>query len=145
MIDFRAATLADQKMLFEWRNDPLTHLQSISQDLVSWEGHQAWFGESLKAENRKIFIAVLQGISLGMIRWDQMNTVRELSWLIGSESRGHGYGTKMLTQFIRRFPFHYEAKVRVSNQASFKMALNAGFSLRSKDDEIYYLALAGPL
>lgn len=144
-INFRAATLSDQKILFDWRNDQQTRLQSLNQDFVTWESHQDWFDKSLKTETRQIFIAVDQGRSVGMIRWDQKNKARELSWLIGSEFRGHGYGNKMLKQFIQMFPFQYEAKVRVSNQASLKMALNAGFRLRLEKDDIYYLTLAGPL
>jgi spore coat polysaccharide biosynthesis predicted glycosyltransferase SpsG/ribosomal protein S18 acetylase RimI-like enzyme len=66
----RAATLADSRQLWTWRNDPVTRAGSRSRAEVAWEDHLRWFTASL-ARTDRILLVVEDAIGpVGTVRWD---------------------------------------------------------------------------
>ena len=66
----RAATLADSRQLWEWRNDPVTRAGSRSRAEVAWEDHRRWFTASL-ARTDRILLMVEDAVGpVGTVRWD---------------------------------------------------------------------------
>ena len=57
-VTIRPARDDDVRLLFEWRNDPVTRAGSFSDGEVPWEDHVAWFKASLDNPSRHIFMAL---------------------------------------------------------------------------------------
>lgn len=134
-LSFRRAGFSDARLLFDWRNDPLTRENSIQTSEVTWAQHQEWLDHSLKNDKREIWIAVVAGQDVGMIRKD-LGHISELSWSVAPECRGQGLGSQILTQFVQKHPGSYKAKIKKHNQASLKMAEVAGFKKLHEEEEL---------
>ena len=135
-IILRPATMGDAKLLFDWRNDPETRMQSIDTGEVFWDKHLEWLKKSLSNQNRKIIIAKIKGQPVGTIRLDIGKPRSELSWTVAPSARGKGVGTKMVLKAIQFFSCPLLAKIKPGNLASMKIAEKAGFQKQSSGTEI---------
>lgn len=140
-LKFRAASAEDVKLLFDWRNDPLTRRFSTQTQELVWQEHENWFLQSLGKSDRKIFIVENKGFKVGMLRWDLDENYKELSWSVAAEFRGQGYGGVMLEQFIQWQPGPYRARIKAENQASLRMALKAGFKVSKQEKDVFFLTV----
>jgi len=61
-----------EKLIWAWRNDPITRKMSRNSDEISWDEHQKWFQASLAGNERKLHIGVMDKVPFGMIRYDIM-------------------------------------------------------------------------
>lgn len=122
----RRATMADAKMLFDWRNDPETCAASINSDPPQWEGHQKWLDASLCNPERALLIAEVDGVPVGTVRIDHGEET-ELSWTVAPDQRGKGIAKQMVE--LACPPEHVVAKIKPENVASQKVAESAGFML----------------
>ena len=66
------ANLEHSKIIWKWRNDPLTRKMSDSDIFISFNDHHEWFKNVLKDKNRIIYIGSYQNIPFGMIRFDKL-------------------------------------------------------------------------
>lgn len=99
----RRATLDDAHLLFTWRNNLQTRLQSKNTDEIAWENHLSWLTQSLAMHSRKIYLAEHKGVLIGTVRSDKNEDgVVELSWTIAPEHRGKGLGKDMVMQFVKQ-------------------------------------------
>lgn len=119
----RAATMADARRLWRWRNDPETRKNSLNEDAVPWEGHVRWLAGALTNPDIRLLVAEESGTPVGTLR---INHGEEMSWTVAPEARGCGTGKDMVRQAA--FP-GASAQIKASNFASQKVALNAGFRL----------------
>lgn len=127
-ISLRRAIPHDSEMLWEWRNDYETRMNSVNTDLVGWPEHIMWFSKSLAMLDRKIFIAENNKEPVGTVRFDYYNDSVELSWTIAPEHRGKGYGAAMLKAAIAKEPTKdIYATIKPENHASAKIAKASGF------------------
>jgi len=131
MLSFRRAVMGDAKSLYEWRNDKETQRNSHSSRSFDFESHCRWLQKSLGSEDREIFIAIVDGAEIGMVRRDRLPGAPEsadwlLSWIISPAVRGRGYGSVMLVQFVTQYPARYTAEVKSDNTASIRIAEKAG-------------------
>lgn len=127
-MELRKASMSDAKMLFEWRNDYTTRLNSTNTEEVLWDSHLKWLENSLNDMNRKIFIAEVDHVAVGTIRVDYLNDHTELSWTIAPDSRGMGYGSAMLRQLAGSLGNRdLWALIKMDNRPSQRMAEAAGF------------------
>lgn len=133
-LTLRNADLRDSEFLFELRNDPQTVAQSIQSKPVTWEEHSNWFANSLKNQNRQIYVASHNGEIVGMGRadWSENDNSVELSWAVVPSKRGTGYGT-MLVRTLSELHSHQGrvAKIKAENIGSQKAASAAGFRMVS--------------
>lgn len=133
-MNLRLAKGGDCRILFDWRNEESSRLQSIKNTKpIPWETHTAWFEKSLVNSNRQIYLAEVDGEAVGMIRADKDEKGYELSWIIDSRFRGKGYGKQMLSQIVERLSGHICAQIKKDNAPSLAMAKSLGFRCVSPD------------
>ena len=135
---FKKATIDDAQILHEWRNDIHTRQMSHSQDPVDFSAHIAWLEKSLLNTGRDIYICENGQESVGTIRVDKETNCAELSWTISPRQRGKGLGSKMLCEFIKKYPMQYRAEIKDDNIASKKMAESAGMIFINTSDKVLH-------
>lgn len=125
----REATIADWKILLEWRNDPTTRKNSFTQKSISESSHKTWLTNSLLNPDRKIYILEYNSTPIGTIRSDKTNeNTYILSWNISPDQRGKGYGVKILELFLKNKTGKFIAEIKPGNVASIRMVEKNGFS-----------------
>lgn len=115
------ARMTDAKILFEWRNDPLTREMSRSSDPVDWESHIAWLEARLALPRPRLHIVEKFGQPIGTFRIDG----DEISYTIAPEHRGKGLAVSMLVEARRMFG-SLRAEIYQRNVASIKVAERSG-------------------
>ena len=130
----RPANRNDAERLLAWRNDPQTRQASHHADVISLEAHMAWFEKSLKSpDQRRLWVAEMNGKAVGTCRVDRMENAWELSWTVAPEARGQGIAHQMLSKLMPLFNEPLSAQVKVGNIASMKVAERAGFVLDKQE------------
>lgn len=95
-ITMRRASQDDSYNIFTWRNALEIRSVSRNQDLISWQDHQAWFAAVLSSEARYLLIGELFGHSVGVVRFDVLDGVAEVSIYLTPEMQGQGWGEDLL-------------------------------------------------
>ncbi|MFE0013686.1 GNAT family N-acetyltransferase [Mesorhizobium sp. NPDC059054] len=120
----RPATAEDARLLFDWRNEPLTRSMSISTEPVTWDAHLQWLSIRLARSEPGLYICEDDGSPRGMVRIDD----NEISYTVDMKFRGKGLATQML--ILARHDFGPKrARVKRSNEASAKAAIKAGHTV----------------
>jgi spore coat polysaccharide biosynthesis predicted glycosyltransferase SpsG/GNAT superfamily N-acetyltransferase len=93
----RAATLADARQLWAWRNDQATRAGSRSHTEVPWDEHLRWFTASLARTDRMLLMVEDPTGPVGTVRWD-LNGERqwEASITVAPERRGQSLARPLL-------------------------------------------------
>lgn len=137
MITFRAAELADAKLLHAWRNDPDTRRNSRSESEVPFSDHFDWLMSCLSDKKRRILIAVSEGKPIGTIRFDQGDdNLVEMSWTVAPEYRGRGLGKKMVQSGKAQTRGLQTACIKSTNIASIKIAEHCSFKRVGTDGDL---------
>ncbi len=133
-VSVRPVTREDGPLLLAWRNDPETRANSVHQDPVRPEEHEAWLARRLGDPRFLLLIGVdAAGSPVGQVRFDvdRMGEA-EASITVAPERRGQGYGTPLLSAGcaeafralgVRRI----RAIIRPANVASRRIFEGAGF------------------
>lgn len=133
----RAAKIEDAKLLFAWRNDPLTRQNSISSAPISWNDHLKWLTDSLASRERQIYIAEIENEPFATFRLDHTTEGIELSWTVAPEFRSRGLGSQLITTLMKSMrygPKTFIAKIKACNLPSIAIAEKAGF-VRDHENE----------
>ncbi|HUO13280.1 MAG TPA: GNAT family N-acetyltransferase [Caulobacteraceae bacterium] len=125
-IRVRPATQDDCRVIWLWRNDPLTRAMSRMPDAVPWETHRAWFTKVLADPARTILVGEVAGDSVGMVRLDRGNET-EVSIEIAPSQRGRGLGRALLEAALEGVAGRLVADVKTENTASRLLFERAGF------------------
>jgi RimJ/RimL family protein N-acetyltransferase len=134
-LNFRPAVESDARLIFDWRNDPLTRQQSHNTHALDWYSHLEWFRNVLLSDDRIIQIGLNESEPCGSIRQDRISGKKWLlSWMINPALRGQGFGKALLQQFVLKYPGDYLAEIKNENIASIKMVQTAGFQLIEQRD-----------
>lgn len=129
-ISFRPATIQDADLLFEWRNDPETRKNSVSESQVTYPEHQAWLTKTLQNPDKKLYIAELERNLVGTVRLEKRTADQwELSWTVSPEMRGFGIGKWMVKKATELTEKDLIAKIKSENTASMEIAKFAGFEV----------------
>lgn len=100
----RKVTIEDQKIVWQWWNDPQTRQMMKLNDNVPWEVHKKWFQDILTSKTKILLMSTLKNIKLGVVRFDlQEDNIYEVSINLNPEHRGKGYGKKILKNSIDFF------------------------------------------
>lgn len=157
-LTIRAATRADAVALFMWRNDPVVIACSRSQAGVKWADHLIWLDRMLTPDLSgtsfpcKLWIATLEGESVGMLRIDECEPGMDgaVSIVLDQRWRAHQahLGWQLLDLAIgeawQAGCRGLEAVIQASNLASRRLFTRFGFLLHSAASEpwpVYHLAL----
>jgi spore coat polysaccharide biosynthesis predicted glycosyltransferase SpsG len=81
----RPATLKDSRLLWLWRNDPLTRAGSRSTAEVPWDEHLRWLAASLAERDRRLYLVSDAVGAVGTVRWDRVRTPEPLGSPAGGE------------------------------------------------------------
>ncbi|MFD9899667.1 GNAT family N-acetyltransferase [Mesorhizobium sp. NPDC059025] len=120
----RPATVEDARLLFDWRNEPLTRAMSVNAEPVTWEAHLKWLSARLARPDPGLYICEEDGNALGMVRVDD----DQISYSVDMNFRGKGVATRMLTLARHHFG-PKRARIKRNNEASAKVATKAGHTV----------------
>lgn len=119
------AGLNDAKVLFDWRNDPLTREMSKHSAPIDWDSHVAWLTARLARSEPHLYIASFKDRPVGTFRVDG----DEISYTISPDERGKGYGLLMLCRAREMFGA-LRAEIYSRNAASIKVAERSGMLVK---------------
>lgn len=133
-VTVRRATHQDGALLLAWRNDPETRANSVHQEMVRPEEHEAWLARKL-ADPRCLLLVGLDGAGapVGQVRFDvDRGGGAEASITVAPEQRGQGFGTPLLAaacaEAFRALGVRsIRALIRRDNRASRRIFEQAGF------------------
>ena len=96
-IVLRPARPDDAPRLFEWANDPATRAASFDRVPIPWPEHVAWLAAVLADPERRLWIAVEEGIAIGQVRVDRApDGFGVVSIGLAPGARGRGLGRTVL-------------------------------------------------
>lgn len=143
MFEIRSAKWKDCKLIWEWRNDPITIQYSFNTEFIPFKKHKIWFKNALKDKNRKILLIGGDKTTVGVIRFDIDSEKRnaEININIAPEKRGKGFGTLAIKESCSYAFSHLNivkviAKIKKGNVSSIRAFSKASFSVIQEDDVI---------
>ena len=143
MIKIRQADIGDCEMTYVWRNTESTRRYFFNPKAITLEEHHNWMDSVLKDDNRFLLIAFDDDTPVGVIRFDCIESVAEISIYLDPEKTGCGYGKQLIVSACEwgkrnlKFLSFMEAKILNENIASIKSFESVGF--RKKEDETTYV------
>ena len=69
-LQLRLATIGDAGVLLKWRNNSANREASHNTALINEDEHILWLKRILASENRKLYVAEIDGIPVGTVRVD---------------------------------------------------------------------------
>lgn len=147
-LTLRPADHADERIIFEWRNDPWIIARGISGRQVTWQEHQEWFRKTLKNPDTRIFIVESEGLPVGQVRLQRTaEGVAEITVYLMKDYTGRGLGVRAISLGcavafddwgLRRVVAH----ILHGNQESRKAFEKAGFKRRDEGSDKGYLTMS---
>ncbi|MDC0430862.1 GNAT family N-acetyltransferase [Candidatus Thioglobus sp.] len=130
-LTLRQANSADAKRLFELRNHPQIREQSHNSNIIDFDEHQAWIDKVVLDESKAICIVEDDNDNfIGMVRFELIDHMYLMSWVVSPKFQGHGFGKKMVkmaSQEMNHGPLR--AEIKKNNAASVKIAEYIGMRL----------------
>ncbi len=130
-ITFRPVRPSDCLLLFRWVNDPGVRNSSLDSNSISWPTHTAWFENFLDHPGKRLFIAELNGMPVGQIRFEPSEDRLRLSYSVDSLFRGKGFGRRIVEVGVREVRRGVAdpivAEVRTENEPSLRVFRSLGF------------------
>lgn len=127
-------------MVLKWKNHPSTRKTSFVTDPIPVEKHKEWFANTLKNPNKHLFIALLDGTEIGVLRLDVTGKTAVVHVIIAPDLRGKGLGTKAISLLCKEGEKlgmkELKARIRPDNEKSMFIFTKLGFELRSKGEAI---------
>lgn len=137
MIYLRKADATDVDLLFEWANEPEVRKNSFNSELIDYSVHTKWFNKVLSSDNIEQFILMDDDTAVGQIRININEDEAEISYSIGAEFRGKGYGKRIVKELEEQIKTSYPkiqkliARVKPSNIASKRVFESEDYELKS--------------
>lgn len=141
---FRRATIEDCNLLYGWANEPAVRQNSFNSSLIEYEDHVEWFRKKLNSPDSHLYICMDKDKPIGQIRIEVENGAGIINFSVDSDSRGMGYGKKMLNEIagiLKEGGIRIEkliGKVKPENTASKRAFEGAGYKLIKGEDICEY-------
>jgi len=87
---------ADQFKTFDWANDKLVRAFSFNQQEIVFEEHSSWFLKKANSPDCYYFIAEMDKVAIGSIRFDVQDDEAVVSYLLDPSFHGKGLGILLL-------------------------------------------------
>ncbi len=132
-VKLRKATSEDAEQIFFWRNDSKTREHVFDSKPISWEQHVQWLNETLLKEGKFLLIGEMNGQPIGVLRFDTLDTVADISIYLVPMLQGKGLGGYLLEAGCCWVQTHLpsikkiQAHVLTENQKSIKIFEKKGF------------------
>ena len=136
-IKVRVAKQDDSARLFEWRNHPTISAVSRNAEMIDWGSHQKWFASVLSDPDRVLLIGQLEGLPVGVVRFDIRGDEAEVSIYLVPGIHRFGQGRDLLQSAECWFESNWPTvcKVRATvlggNERSQHLFLGAGYQVES--------------
>jgi len=138
------------KLIWAWRNDPITRKMSRNSHEIAWTEHQKWFQASLAGNERKLLIGVMDEEPFGMIRYD---IIGEGEFIFNINLNPAFRGRKLSDSFMEKsIEFlkaqmtvkHIFAEIRIDNRPMNAVFQKRNWQLYAVEDDFnkYRLTLA---
>lgn len=143
----RPATIADARMLFDWRDDPVTRAGSRVQDPLDWNTHVGWLSAAVADQDRQLLIVESDSSDVATVRWDRRaERDWEVSITVAPDHRGRGIASAVLAAaehaLIADAPCRLLAGIHVDNTASKRLFERAGYLPHLPADESGFRTLS---
>lgn len=128
---YRKAQEKDMLVLFNWSNEKLTRANSYSSEPISLENHKTWFAKKLADPNSLLFIAEVDKVPAGLVRYDIGEEHAVVGVIVSENFRGRGLAPLFLKETALSYfdacekPIH--AYIKINNVASVKSFEKAGY------------------
>lgn len=131
----RDAAADDARIMFDWRNDPVTREVSRETAPLDWQAHVDWLDRALADPARALFVGEIGGRAVGVIRFDRSAKGRaEVSLYLDPALHGLGLGPHLLLAGERAAGFAtIDAAVLEGNVASQRLFAACGFERLAPD------------
>jgi UDP-2,4-diacetamido-2,4,6-trideoxy-beta-L-altropyranose hydrolase len=128
----------DSELLFNWANDPTVRAYAFNSNPIKLEDHENWFNNKLKDDNCYMYILTLQGLDVGQIRFDVLDGIATISYLIEEKHRGQNLGMLIIEKAIslirsEKNVHTLKALVKPENEASVKIFNRLNFAQTSEN------------
>lgn len=132
----------DSKLIWKWRNNPVTREMSRNSDWIPWKLHRDWYVKTMDDPKEVLLIADFHERPVGTVRFDlSKGHSAEVSININPKMRGKGLGKKLLGTACR-YAFHklglrkIDAEIKEKNVSSIHIFESVGFEFIEKVDGI---------
>ena len=95
MIHSRLATIEDSDELLNWRNDVVTRNSFFNKKVINKIDHEKWFKKILSSKTSIVVILFEDHDKIGVVRYDLIKKLINVSININPLFRQKGYGSKM--------------------------------------------------
>lgn len=126
----------DSRLIWKWRNDPVTRQMSRHKEPIPWKQHQEWYEQTVNASDKCVLMANKRRTPLGVVRFDELKNGRwEVNINLDPAIRGQGYGRDVLSEACK-YAFRLldcseiYAEVKPENLASIKIFELVGFKFQ---------------
>jgi UDP-2,4-diacetamido-2,4,6-trideoxy-beta-L-altropyranose hydrolase len=142
----READAADEEILLEWANDPVTRSNSFNASVIGADTHRQWLHSRLKRPvNCSLYISETKdGLPIGQVRFERVEGGDwEIHYGLWRGARGKGLGVRMVELALKHFRADKKntrilGYVKSANVPSHRIFERLGFSARLGDSRIAY-------
>ena len=126
--------------LLESKRDSFLPRETPSYGIETTRLSAALTESSIENPNRELYIAELDGKSVGTVRVDYCHESQycELSWTIAPNSRGQGLGKSMVGLMACKIDYQIFAEIKQGNIESARIAESVGMQLKCTENGIMY-------
>ena len=141
-ISLRLVQEADCELLFLWRNDNETRLNSFSSDEIHLDQHKEWLAKILNDSQHTMYLAVedVFDLAVGVVFFEKQAETGEVEVSINldPEKRAQGLGSlvlaRALAEYSRNHTVVFRARIKSRNVRSQKVFLKCGFAKYSESE-----------
>jgi UDP-2,4-diacetamido-2,4,6-trideoxy-beta-L-altropyranose hydrolase len=146
----RDVVAADEALLLDWANDPVTRMNSFRAHHIADDEHRAWFLSRLNdmGKCRMFIVETTRGIPVGQVRFERNGETWEINYSVGPPYRARGIGRTALELALMKLRSSevgaaVVGRVTRTNLASQRIFRSLGFQqvLRAAGDIEYRLTL----
>ena len=135
---FREVGEKDEKLLFDWRNDPITRRWSFDDKPILFANHQKYLKEKILDKKCLMWIFLLNNEPCGLVRYNIDDNKAILNYLISEKYRGQKLSSIMLIlarkKICKIFPkVDIYAYTLPENAISIKSLQRAGFTFKGSE------------
>ena len=139
----REVTMADAKLLLDWRNESSVRENSFHSEIIAYEDHLNWLEKKLADPAEIMRILMAGNVPVGQIRLSRDAKGIEISYSIDRAFRGCGYGKEIIrlaedTLRERGYTGKVIGLVKNGNKASRKVFCSLYYRGRGCGDYIKY-------
>lgn len=144
----RLAEPSDAPILFRWANDPAVRTNALGQKEITWDEHIKWFSGKMENGGSVILILAENGVPVGQVRFDRLDSLFLIDYSIDSDYRGKGLGRKIIQMGIESAKHRLSGAIKLraevleSNAGSLRVFDTEGFSRigeKSVDERLFII------